>query len=82
MERYVNDRMGYSLKDLWNLKVDSVIYAGRPRQQDTHIKMSRTGHKKQLRARERAVRKDYKLAKSVMAKVEKERHANDKDSKV
>lgn len=32
MESYVNDRMGYSLKDLWNLKTERRVYAGRTRQ--------------------------------------------------
>lgn len=37
MERYVNDRMGYSLKDLWNLKMEKRVYAGRTRQSPEHI---------------------------------------------
>lgn len=37
MENYVNDRMGYSLHDLWNLKLYDVVYAGRSRQRITDI---------------------------------------------
>ena len=37
MEPYVNDRLGYSFKDVWNLAVKDVVYAGRARQTPPHI---------------------------------------------
>lgn len=53
MERYVNDRMEYSVKDLWNLKVADKVYAGRTRQTKDHINRMARKNMKQDKLQEK-----------------------------
>lgn len=61
MEEYVNRRMGYTIKDLWNLQFYGVVYAGRTRPELEHIKhMHKAPKKDQMVYRAKALQTEKK----------------------
>lgn len=69
----MNNRMGYSLKDLWQLKEEKVIYAGRSRQGPSYIKgnMARTKKAKGMRpstALKRELKQEIKKDEKALVK--------------
>ncbi len=74
MQNYVNDRMSYTVKDLWNLKLEDKVYAGRSRQNTIHIKMTRKSRQRKRLNHERAeLRKaEVKMVKTLASQVEKQ----------
>ena len=85
MQNYVNDRMSYTVKDLWNLKIENKVYAGRSRQNFANIKMTRQKKQRLQHNRDRAELKktEIKMAKSLVSQIEnKQRKGKNHDSKI
>lgn len=64
--------MSYTVKDLWNLKLEDKVYAGRSRQDIYYIKMTKLNkHRTQLnRERVELKKAELKMAKTLASQLQ------------
>jgi len=72
MEEYINNRMGLTLKNLWDLRMSDKVYAGRTRQENDDIKkMAGNGnHRAKNQARPQAMKWQKKSLQAEEKKIE------------